>query len=66
MIEVPDDSPGYAFGVFLNAYLCPGSSTCTTTGPLKLRAKVAIIDSKPDVPIGGQRQIDIESWSDQR
>ena len=73
VIQVPDDSPGYAFGVFLNAYICPGSSTCNTTGPLKLRAKVAIIDSTPDArrptpdaPIAGQRQIDIESWSDQR
>ena len=66
VIEVPDDSPGYAFGVFLNAYLCPSSGTCATTGPVRLRAKVAIIDSTPDAPIAGRRQVAIQSWSDQR
>jgi hypothetical protein len=66
VIEVPDDSPGYAFGVFLNAYLCPSSSTCDATGPVRLRAKVSIVDSTPDAPIPGQRQIAIDSWSDQR
>jgi hypothetical protein len=66
VIEVPDDSPGYALGVFLNAYLCPGSSTCDATGPIRIRAKVAVIDSTPDAPLAGRRQIQIESWSGQR
>ena len=66
VIEVPDDSPGYAFGVFLNAYVCQGASTCSAAGPVRLRAKVAVIDSTPDAPIAGQRQIAVESWSDQR
>ncbi|WP_254896657.1 hypothetical protein [Amycolatopsis sp. Hca4] len=32
VIEVPDDSPGFVFGVYLSAYVCPGAATCTPGG----------------------------------
>ncbi|WP_245589750.1 hypothetical protein [Amycolatopsis balhimycina] len=27
-----DDSPGFVFGVYLSAYVCPGAGTCAPGG----------------------------------
>ncbi|HJQ47747.1 MAG TPA: hypothetical protein VJ870_15725 [Amycolatopsis sp.] len=58
VIEVPDDSPGYAFGVYLTAYLCPVSSSC----PASLRSKVSYVDA-PTGPVAGKRQVVVLSWA---
>jgi hypothetical protein len=64
VIEVPDDAPGFAFAVYLTAYVCPASGTCPVAGsdPL-LRAKITVIDGDPTAPIAGKRQIAILSWA---
>lgn len=63
VIEVPDDSPGYSFSVYLSAYLCPGAGSCTPAGTPALRAKVAYIDADPVTPVAGQRQVVVLSWT---
>jgi Tfp pilus assembly protein PilV len=63
VIEVPDDSPGFVFSVYLNVYVCLRSSTCTPGGSASLRAKVAFIDTDPTTPTPGQRQVAVLSWS---
>ncbi|MCU7724381.1 hypothetical protein ODJ79_11700 [Actinoplanes sp. KI2] len=63
VIEVPDDAPGFAYAVYLTAYVCPGSATCSTTGSPSLRAKVAIVDANPSAPVAGKRQIAILNWT---
>lgn len=63
VIEVPDDSPGFTYAVYLTAYVCPGKPSCDTTGAPVLRTKVAIVDAVASAPVAGQRQIAILSWS---
>jgi Tfp pilus assembly protein PilX len=65
VIEVPDDSPGFVFGVYLDAYVCPTTSTCTPTAGAKpeLKAKVAFVDDDPAAPTVGKRQVLVESWN---
>lgn len=67
VIEVPDEQPAYGLRtvVYLNVYVCPGVSTCSASGTLRLRAKVGILDPSglPDPP---KRQILVYSWSVQR
>jgi hypothetical protein len=63
VIEVPDDAPGFAFGVFLTAYVCPAAPTCDTTGAKALSARVAFVDADPGNPEPGERQVIVLSWS---
>lgn len=63
VIEVPDDSPGFVFSMYLNVYLCPSSGTCTPSGSPALRAKVALVDDDPAVPSAGRRQVTVLSWT---
>ncbi|TCO45512.1 hypothetical protein EV646_108134 [Kribbella antiqua] len=63
VIEVPDDSPGFVFSMYLTAYLCPGAGPCSTTGAPALRSKVALVDANPSTPQPGARQVTILSWS---
>jgi hypothetical protein len=63
VIEVPDDSPGFVFSMYLSVYICPKSSTCTPAGSPVLRSKVALVDSDPTTPHAGARQVTILSWS---
>ena len=63
VIEVPDDAPGFAYAVYLTAYVCPAATTCATTGNPVLRAKVAIVDANPSSPTAGKRQIAILNWT---
>jgi hypothetical protein len=63
VIEVPDDSPGFVLNVYLTAYVCRASSTCTPGGTAAVRAKVALVDADPATPTAGQRQMVILSWS---
>ncbi len=66
VIEVPDDSPGFVFGVYLSAYVCPGSSTCAPGGTPAARARVAYVDGDPTNPVPGARQVSVLSWSGNR
>ncbi|MFB9691243.1 hypothetical protein [Amycolatopsis plumensis] len=66
VIEVPDDSPGFVFGVYLSAYVCPGSSTCAPGGAPVARARVAYVDGDPANPVPGARQVSVLSWSGNR
>lgn len=66
VIEVPDDSPGFVFTVYLSAYLCPSSPTCSPGGSPPLRAKVAFVDADPTTPVPGKRQVSVLSWSSPR
>jgi hypothetical protein len=63
VIEVPDDSPGFVFSMYLTAYICPNSSSCTPGGTGALRAKVALVDSNPATPVPGRRQVTVLSWN---
>jgi hypothetical protein len=60
-IEVPDDSPGFVFSVYLD--VCLGSTTCVSPQVPDLRAKVAFIDADPTTPTAGQRVVNVLSWS---
>jgi hypothetical protein len=63
VIEVPDDSPGFVFSLYLSAYICAGAGPCSTTGTPVLRSKVALVDSNPAAPSPGHRQVTVLSWS---
>ncbi|TDO35715.1 hypothetical protein EV643_122126 [Kribbella sp. VKM Ac-2527] len=63
VIEVPDDSPGFVFTLYLNVYLCQGASTCTPGGAPTLTSRVALVDSDPTIPDPGRRQVTVLSWS---
>jgi hypothetical protein len=64
VIEVPDDSPGFVFSVYLDVYyLCPVGGTCAQPKTLVLKAKVAVVDADPATPTAGQRQVAILSWT---
>jgi hypothetical protein len=63
VIEVPDDSPGFVFSVYLTVYVCPGAATCGTAGAAALRVKVAFVDADPTTPLPGRRQVAVLSWS---
>ena len=66
VIEVPDDSPGFVFGVYLSAYVCPASSTCAPGGTPAARARVAYVDGDPTNPVPSARQVSVLSWSGSR
>ena len=66
IIEVPDDSPGFVFGVYLSAYVCPGAGTCAPGGTAAARARVAYVDGDPANPVPGSRQVSVLSWSGAR
>lgn len=59
VIEVPDDSPGFAFSVYLTVYACP---TCAPA----LRSRVAYVDDNPVDPTPGARRVVVLSWSSDR
>ncbi|MCU1690356.1 MAG: hypothetical protein JWN20_2284, partial [Jatrophihabitantaceae bacterium] len=64
-ISLPDNSPGYGTTdtiADLTVYVCPGASTCTSSGKVKLRARVRITDPT-GTPVAGARQVTILSWS---
>jgi hypothetical protein len=63
VIEVPDDSPGFVFSLYLSAYICSGAGPCSTDGSPVLRSKVALVDSNPAAPSPGHRQVTVLSWS---
>jgi hypothetical protein len=59
VIEVPDDSPGFGFSLYLYAYVCPpGTASCDPDTTPDLWTKVAFVDVAP-----GQREITVLSWS---
>ncbi|MET8848957.1 hypothetical protein [Amycolatopsis sp. NPDC004625] len=66
VIEVPDDSPGFVFGVYLSAYVCPGAGTCAPGSTPVARARVAYVDGDPTNPVPGARQVSVLSWSGNR
>lgn len=66
VIEVPDDSPGFVFSVFLNATVCPGRSTCAPASIPNVSARVAFVDGDPTNPSSGHRQVSVLSWSGAR
>ncbi|HEY3608685.1 MAG TPA: hypothetical protein VGL06_14360 [Pseudonocardiaceae bacterium] len=64
VIEVPDDSPGFVFSVFLSASVCQSGvspPSCTV-----VNARVAYVDGDPTRPVAGSRQVSILSWSGPR
>ena len=66
VIGTPDEvysGPGLTM-LALTVYVCPGTTTCPTTGAA-LKAKVGVADPNGD-PIAGKRQITVYNWSVQR
>lgn len=59
VIEVPDDSPGFVFSMYLTAHLCADPATCAPA----LTAKVALVDDNPATPVPGRRQVTVLSWT---
>ncbi len=65
VIQVPDTnvSGGMISILYLIVYLCPNSGTCTVApGKQRLLVKVAIQDPS-GVPIAGQREVTVYTWS---
>jgi hypothetical protein len=65
VIEVPDNSPGLGFNstvIFLTVYDCPGASTCSAGGRLRLRSRVLVFDPG-GTPVAGNRTMNIQSWA---
>jgi hypothetical protein len=59
VIDVPSDAPEpFALPnlVYLDVYVCPGSSTCSTSGTVRLRAKVLVSPQPPTT-------VTVLSWS---
>jgi hypothetical protein len=59
VISVPDDAPApFASPTvyYLDVYVCQGSSTCSTSGSVALRAKVQLSTSSPPA-------VTVLSWS---
>lgn len=65
VIEVPDDTPGFVFSVFLNVTVCPSGGCASGTKPM-INARVAFVDGDPTTPVPGSRQVSILSWSGPR
>ncbi|MDX6242272.1 MAG: hypothetical protein QOG10_7231, partial [Kribbellaceae bacterium] len=63
VIEVPDDSPGFVFSMYLSVYLCTGAGPCATSGQPVLQSKVSLVDSDPTTPVPGHRQVTVLSWT---
>ncbi|HEY3261175.1 MAG TPA: hypothetical protein VGJ95_13060 [Pseudonocardiaceae bacterium] len=63
VIEVPDDSPGFVFSVYLSAYICADAGSCAPSGQPVLESKVAYVDADPVTPMPGNRQVIVLSWS---
>jgi hypothetical protein len=67
VIEIPDNSPGLGIGstiIYLTVYDCPGVSTCSSSGRLRLRSRVLVKDA--GAPVAGNRTMYIQSWAVQR
>jgi len=62
LVDVPDvaasPTPGPTI-MYLDVYVCPGSSTCSATGTIRLRAKALVSAVAP-------RTVSVLSWSVQR
>jgi hypothetical protein len=52
--------------VYLTVHVCPGASTCSAAGRLRLRVKVGIIDPSGSPGTGGDRDVTVYTWSVQR
>ncbi|SDP25453.1 hypothetical protein SAMN04515671_3432 [Nakamurella panacisegetis] len=65
VIEVPDDSPGIGFGVFLSTFVCSGLGPCSTSGIPDLTALVTFVDPVAGVT-AGQREVHVLSWAGSR
>jgi hypothetical protein len=68
VIEIPDNSPGLGIGstiIYLTVYDCPGVSTCSSSGRLRLRSRVLVFDPT-GTPVAGSRTMNIQSWAVQR
>ncbi|GAB2822038.1 hypothetical protein [Lentzea nigeriaca] len=63
VIEVPDDTPGFGVSAYLNAYVCPKSTSCSATGTPALRSRVAMFDSDTGSPPVRRRKVAVLSWS---
>jgi hypothetical protein len=61
-IELPDDSPGFTFGLHLEAYLCPGALVCVPSGRPALQAKIGLVDDDPASPDPGRRRVTVLGW----
>jgi hypothetical protein len=65
VIEVPDNSPGLGVGstvIYLTVYDCPGVSTCSSSGRLRLRSRVVVVDPT-GTPVAGSRTMNVQSWA---
>lgn len=61
-INLPDDSPGFTFGVQLTAYICPGGLICPASGRPALQARIGLVDADPSSPVAGRRAVTVLGW----
>lgn len=61
-IDLPDDSPGFTFGLHLSAYVCPGALVCLPSGRPALQAKIGLVDADPSAPDPGRRKVTVLGW----
>jgi hypothetical protein len=66
--NLPVSLPGLSWSIVnLTVSVCPGKTTCTpTTGTVRLRAKIGILDPTGIPATNGTRQAKIYTWSVQR
>ena len=66
--NLPVSVPGPSYSlVNLTVTVCPGQTTCTpTTGAVRLRAKIGILDPTGIPATNGSRQAKVYTWSIQR
>jgi hypothetical protein len=60
--DLPDDSPGFSFGLHLKVYVCPRALLCLPSGRPTLQAKIGLVDADPASPIPGRRKVTVLGW----
>jgi hypothetical protein len=60
--DLPDDTPGFTFALYLKAYVCPRSLLCLPSGRPALQAKIGLVDADPASPSPGRRKVTVLGW----
>jgi hypothetical protein len=60
--DLPDDSPGFSFGLHLKVYVCPRALLCLPSGRPTLQAKIGLVDADPASPVPGRRKVTVLGW----
>lgn len=62
VVDLPDNSPGFTFGLHLAAYICPGALICAPSGRPALQSRIGLVDADPTAPVAGRRAVTVLGW----